>query len=142
MKRNRSLRPAVEHLESVALLSGGVVQHLSLTPPVHAAVVESAQKTVHLIGVVVNGYGGVSPLGGVHGSLNIPSRTISLRNSRGTLKLQLGRVYRYPYVFTAYSWKVVSGTGAFATFVGSGRSAVSAVIVGGRIITWTATFYR
>ena len=141
MKTNRSIRPGVETLESKALLSTVAAPHFPSQMSVAPIVVETAQAPLHLIGVVVNGYGGVSPLGRVRGYLNIPRKILTLVNPSGSLKLQLIHVHKYPYVINAYGWKIMSGTGDFASLHGSGHSTVSAVVVLGRTVTWTAAFY-
>jgi len=140
MKPNRSIHPGVESLEGKTLLSTGVALNLpsQVKGPLFAA--ESASIGTHLTGTVVNGYGGVSPLGAVHGYLNIAQKTVILANARGSLKLQLSHVHHYPYVVNAFGWSIIHGTGTFATYQGQGSCALTAVVVSGRIATWTAIF--
>jgi len=141
MKKQRSIHPGVEALEQKAVLSTVVAPHLAAELRPAPIVVEPARFGVALIGAVVNGYGGVSPLGGVRGYLNIQQRTLILANHRGSLTLALSHVHRYPYVINAFEWTITRGTGQFASFQGQGRCTVTAVIVGRHIATWSAAFY-
>jgi hypothetical protein len=141
MTKHRSIRPGVETLEQKALLSAGIVPksaaHLHAAP----IVAETAKANVTLIGAVVNGYGGVSPLGGVRGYLRLSQKDLILANSRGSLTLGLLHVQRYPTTIVAFNWRIIRGTGQFASFHGQGHSTVTATRVFGHIVTWTAAFY-
>ncbi len=141
MKRQRSIHPGVETLEHKALLSTVVAPHIAAELKAAPIVVETARAGVALIGAVVNGYGGVSPLGGVRGYLNIQQRTLILANSRGSLALALSHVHKYPHVVNAFEWTIKKGSGEFASLQGQGRCTVTAVFVRGRITTWSAAFY-
>ncbi len=141
MKKHRSIQPGVETLEHKALLSTVVAPHLAVQLMAAPIVAETARAGVALIGAVVNGYGGVSPLGGVRGHLYIQQRTLILANGRGSLVLALSHVHRYPHVVNAFEWKITRGTGQFASLAGHGRCTVTAVLVRGRITTWSAAFY-
>jgi hypothetical protein len=141
MKKLRSIHPGVEALEQKALLSAAVAPHLEAK--VHAApiVAETASANVILIGAVVNGYGGVSPLGGVRGFLRTRQRALILANPQGNLTLRLLHVHRYPDVTNFFNWRIVRGTGQFASFSGQGHSTVNVDSVFGHVVTWSASFY-
>ncbi len=141
MQKHRSIHPGVETLEQKELLSTVVAPDLAVQQKAAPIVVEPARAGVALIGAVVNGYGGVSPLGGVRGHLDTQQRTLVLSNSRGSLALALSHVHRYPHVINAFEWTITKGTGQFASLEGQGRCTVTAVFVRGRITTWSAAFY-
>ena len=65
MKRQRSLRPDVESLEKLALLSTSVVPHAAFHAAVPALVRGTPSTGVHLVGGIGSGRGYVSPLGSV-----------------------------------------------------------------------------
>jgi hypothetical protein len=138
MKKQRSVRLGVENLEHKTLLSAGVAPHLPERPQ---AVADAARAPVHLMGYVGFGNGTVSPMGGVHASLNIGQRTVTLANGGGSVKLKLSKVHKYPNTFTAFAYKIMKGTGAFKSYHGQGHSSLTAVTLRGRTTTWTASFY-
>jgi hypothetical protein len=141
MKKQRSIRPGVESLEHITLLSAGVVPH----PAEHArpapVAIDAARLSSHLIGYVYTGNGTVSPMGAVHGSLNTRQRTITLSNGGGSVRLKLTHVHKYPNTLTALSYKIIKATGQFRSLHGQGHSSVTAVTVGSRWSSWTASFY-
>jgi hypothetical protein len=140
MKKQRSLRPNVDSLESKVLLSTGVAPHGAEhreAPPV----VDVALSRVQLMGYVYSGTGTVSPMGGVHGSLNLGQKVVTLANGAGAVKVKLTNVHKYGPTVTARAYKIMKGTGAFKGFRGQGHTSLTAVKVGGRLSVWTESFY-
>ena len=141
MKKQRSIRPGVENLEPKALLSAGAAPHLPGRPESPPAVAEVARRPVHLFGTVVLGTGTVLPMGGVHGSINVGQKTLTLTNGRGSVKVRLMQAHKYPYTFIAHAWKIMSGTRNFRSFSGQGPTSVVATTVRGRLVSWSASFW-
>jgi hypothetical protein len=142
MKKQRSIRLGVENLEQKTLLSGGVAPHLPEHTHIASAVADVARPPVHLMGYVYSGTGTVSPMGGVHGSINLAQKTVTLRNGAGSVKVKLTQVHKYGPTVTARAYKIMNGTGQFRTFRGQGHTSLTAVKVGGRLSVWTESFYR
>jgi hypothetical protein len=141
MKRQRSLRPNVESLEKIALLSTSVVPHAAFHAAVPAVVRGTPSTGVHLVGGIGSGRGYVSPLGSVKGAYNLVQRTLTLTNSRGLLELQLSQLHKYPNVVQFGAWQIIKGTGQYATWQGAGSGSFTLVIVGGRAVASSAAFY-
>jgi hypothetical protein len=96
---------------------------------------------VHLFGTVVLGTGTVLPMGGVRSSLNVGQKTLTLSNGRGSVKVSLMQVHKYPYTFIAHAWKIMNGTRNFQSFSGQGPTSVVATTVRGRLVSWSASFW-
>jgi hypothetical protein len=96
---------------------------------------------VHLLGYVYSGTGTVSPMGGVHGSINLAQKTVTLANGNGSVKVQLTQVHKYGPTVTARAYKIMTGTGQFKSFRGQGHTSLTAVKVGGQLSVWTESFY-
>jgi hypothetical protein len=141
MKRQKSIRVAVENLEQKALLSGGVAPHSSEHPETAPVITDVARPPVHLMGYVYSGNGTVSPMGGVSANLNIGQHLVTLRNGSGVVQVKLTNVHKYPNTFTARAFKILKGTGAFKFYRGQGHSSVTAVTIRGRSTVWSASFY-
>jgi hypothetical protein len=142
MKKHRSIRAGVENLEQKTLLSAGVAPHLPEHHQIPAVTVDVARPPVKLIGYVYSGTGTVSPMGGVHGSINLAQKTVTLANGAGSVKIMLTQVHKYgPTTVTARAYKILKGTGAFKAFRGQGHTSLTAVKVGGRLSVWTESFY-
>jgi hypothetical protein len=138
MKQTRSNRPGVENLECKVLLSAGA------TPlaEAHPAVAHVARAPVHLIGYMYSGTGTVSPMGGVHGSLNLAQRTVTMSNGAGSVGIQLTQLHKYgPTTVTARAYKILKGTGQFRALHGQGHTSLTAVKIRGRLSVWTESFY-
>jgi hypothetical protein len=141
MKKQRSIRPGVDNLESKVLLSTGVAPHGAERPEA-PPVVDVALSRVQLMGYVYSGTGTVSPMGGVHGSLNLAQETVTLSNGKGSVRVKLTQVHKYgPTTVTADGYKIMSGTGQFKLFRGQGHTTLTAVKVGGKLSVWTESFY-
>jgi hypothetical protein len=138
MKKQRSIRPGVENLEHKVVMSAGVTSHLTEHAQVHAIHIDAA---VHLTGYVYTGTGTVMPMGGVHGTLNVGQKVITLANGAGSVKLQLKQVHKYPNTLTARAYKILKGTGIFRSYRGQGQTSLTAVTVGRRPTVWSASFY-
>jgi hypothetical protein len=93
------------------------------------------------MGYVYTGTGTVSPMGGVHASLNIPQKTVKLANGGGSVTLKLSRVHKYPNTFTAFAFKILKASGGFRSFRGQGHTSLTAVTIGRRPTVWSASFY-
>ena len=121
MKRQRSLRPNVESLEKMALLSTSVVPQAAFHAAVPAVVRGTPSTGVHLVGGIGSGRGYVSPLGSVKGAYNLVQQTLTLTNGRGLLELRLSQLHRYPNVVQFSAWQIIKGTGQYATLQGAPR---------------------
>ena len=99
------------------------------------------RSRVQLMGYVYSGTGTVSPLGGVHGSINLPQRVVTLCNGGGRVKIRLTQVHKYGPTITARAYKIMNGTGQFKSYRGQGHTSLTAVKVGGRLSVWTESFY-
>jgi hypothetical protein len=140
MKKQRSIRLRVENLEQKTLLSAGVGPHVPERPQMPSAVVDLARAPVHLLGYVYSGNGTVSPMGGVHGTISLGQKTVTLRNGSGSVRVKLTQVHKYGPRVTACAYKIMKGTGAFKGFRGQGHTSLTAVKVGGRLSVWTESF--
>ena len=140
MKKQRSLRPGVANLESKVLLSTGLAPH-GAERPAAPPVADVAHARVQLMGYVYSGTGTVSPMGGVHGSLNLGQKVVTLANGAGSVRVKLTQVHKYGPTVTARAYKIMKGTGAFNGFRGQGHTSLTAVKVGGRLSVWTESFY-
>jgi hypothetical protein len=113
--------------------------------PAHAeipsVVVEVARRPVHLIGSITLGSGTVSPLGGVRAAINLGQKTLNLSNGQGAVKLKLSQVHTYPTTWIAHAYKVMTATGHFKALRGQGNTSVTATVLGGKIFTWSASFW-
>jgi hypothetical protein len=141
VKKQRSIRPAVDGLEHKVLLSTGVAPHLAEHAQTAAAVAHVAIQKVKLMGYIYTGTGTVSPLGGVHATLNLPQKIVKLSNAGGTLKVKLTQVHKYGPTVTARAYKIMQGSGVFRSYRGQGHTSLTAVKVGGRLSVWTESFY-
>jgi len=140
MKKQRSIRPGVDNLESKVLLSTGLAPHGAGRPEA-APVVDVALSRVQLMGYVYSGTGTVSPMGGVHGSLNLGQKVVTLANGAGSVRVKLTQVHNYGPTLTARAYKIMNGTGQFRSLSGQGHTSLTAVKVGGRLSVWTESFY-
>jgi hypothetical protein len=141
MKKQRSLRPGVDNLESKVLLSTGLASHGAERPEAPPVITDVARPPVHLMGYVYSGTGTVSPMGGVQGSLNLDQKVVTLRNGAGSVQIKLTQVHTYGPTVTARAYKIMKGTGALNGFRGQGHTSLTAVKVGGRLSVWTESFY-
>jgi hypothetical protein len=142
MKKQRSIRLRVENLEQKTLLSAGVGPHSPEHHPIPSVNVDVARPPVRLLGYVYSGTGTVSPMGGVHGSINLGQKTVTLSNGRGSVKIKLTQVHNYGPTVTARAYQIMKGTGQFRSFRGQGHTSLTAVKVRGRLSVWTESFYR
>ena len=140
MKKQRSIRPGVDNLESKVLLSTGVAPHGAERPEA-PPVVDVALSRVQLMGYVYSGTGTVAPMGGVHGSLNLGQKVVTLANGAGRVKIKLTQVHKYGPTVTARAYTIMSGAGQFRSYRGQGHTSLTAVKVGGRLSVWTESFY-
>ena len=141
MRKQRSIRPGVDKLESKVLLSTGLAPHGAERPATPPVIADVAQPPVHLMGYVYSGTGTVSPMGGVHGSLNLGQKVVTLANGAGSVRVKLTQVHKYGPTVTARAYKIMNGTGQFKGFRGQGHTSQTAVRVGGRLSVWTESFY-
>jgi hypothetical protein len=141
MKKQRSLRPGVDNLESKVLLSTGLALHGAERPKAPTVIADVARPPVHLIGYVYSGTGTVAPMGGVNGSLNLGQKVVTLRNGGGAVQIKLTQVHKYGPTVTALGYTIMKGTGQFKGFRGQGHTSLTAVTVGGRLSVWTESFY-
>jgi hypothetical protein len=94
------------------------------------------------MGYVYSGNGTVSPMGGVHGSINLGQKTVTLANGSGSLKIKLTQVHKHgPTTVTARAYKIMKGTGQFRSFHGQGHTSLTAVKVGRRLSVRTESFW-
>jgi hypothetical protein len=142
MKRQRSMQPVFDSLEHKQLLSAGLISQSQSSVLAPAMISETTATGVRLSGGLGDGYGWVSPLGGVRGRLNANLRTLTLSNRRGSLELQLSPYYQHRYTETARAWQVIKGTGQYATLEGSGHAVVNVVRIRGHVVAWSASFYQ
>ena len=140
MKKQRSIRPDVDSLESKVLLSTGLAPHGAGRPEA-PPVVDVALARVQLMGYVYSGTGTVSPMGGVHGSLTLPQKVVTLANGAGRVQIKLTQVHKYGPTVTARAYKIIKGTGQFRSYLGQGHTTLTAVKVQGRLSVWTESFY-
>jgi hypothetical protein len=124
MRKQRSIRPGVDKLESKVLLSTGLAPHGAERPAAPPIIADVARPPVHLMGYVYSGTGTVSPMGGVHGSLNLGQKVVTLRNGGGAVQIKLTQVHKYGPTVTARAYKIMKGTGAFKGFRGQGHKAL------------------
>jgi hypothetical protein len=123
-------------------LSTGLALHGAERPAAAAVKVDVARAPVRLMGYVYSGTGTVSPMGGVHGSINLGQKTVTLANGLGSVKIKLTQVHKYgPTTVTARAYKIMNGTGLFKGSHGQGHTSLTAVKVGGRLSVWTESFY-
>lgn len=141
MKRHRSLRPNVESLEKMALLSTSVLPPAEFHGAGPAVMEATSSTSVHLVGGIASGRGYVSPLGQVKGAYNLVQQTLTLTNGRGSLELKLSQLHKYPDVVRFSAWQIIKGSGQYATWQGAGSGSFTLVIVGGRAVASSAAFY-
>jgi hypothetical protein len=141
MRKQRPLRPGIDDLENKILLSAGVAPDAPTRHLNAAAVVEVARPPVQLMGYVYSGTGTVSPMGGVHGSLNLGQKVVTLANGSGSVRIKLTQVHKYGPTVTARAYQIMNGTGHFKGIRGHGHTVLTATKVGGRLAVWTETFY-
>jgi hypothetical protein len=141
MKKQRSIRPDVDSLESKVLLSTGPAPHGAERPAAPPVIADVARPPVYLMGYVYSGTGTVAPMGGVNGSLSLGQKVVTLRNGAGAVQIKLTQVHEYGPTVTARAYKIMKGTGAFNGFRGQGHTSLTAVKVGGRLSVWTESFY-
>jgi hypothetical protein len=141
MKKQRSIRPNVDTLESKVLLSTGLAPHGAERHAAHPVIADVARPPVQLIGYVYSGTGTVAPMGGVNGSINLGQKVVTLRNGGGTVQIRLTQVHKYGPTVTARAYQIIKGTGEFKGFRGQGHNSRTAVTVAGRLSVWTESFY-
>jgi hypothetical protein len=141
MKKPQSIRPGIDNLEHRVLLSTGLAAQAADLPAPAPAITEVARPPVHLLGYVYSGTGAVSPMGGVHATINVGQHLVTLRNARGAVQVRLTQVHNYPHTFTARAFKILSATGAFRSYRGQGHTSVTAITNRGRVSVWSASFY-
>jgi hypothetical protein len=141
MKKQRSIRPRFDNLESKVLLSTALGPQAAEGPRPPSALVDVARPPVQLLGYVYSGTGTVSPMGGVRANINVAQHLVTLRNGHGAVQVRLTQVYKYPRTFTARAFKILKATGWFKAFRGQGHASVTAIVNRGRVSVWSASFY-
>jgi hypothetical protein len=137
----RLVQLGVEKLEQKALLSAGVLPHSSEHAGTAPVIADVARPPLHLSGYVYSGSGTVSPMGGVRATLNVAKHLVTLRNGRGTVQVKLTNVYKYFNTFTARTFNIIKGPGAFKAYRGQGHTSLTAVMIHNRVSVWNESFW-
>ena len=164
MKKSTRLRPVLESLESMMLLSTAVAHVHALTKPAaHVAVVEAAPQTVSaeattvaLHGVIkgtgkingtslaVNGSGKLGKIGTAtlkaSGDLTNPPSSLTLSTKKGNLYLASSTTPLISGQNGSTTYTITGGTKLYADATGSGSATASYSLAKGNKITFTVHF--